>query len=327
MPAPSSAALSRARNARATCHCSSGSVFTASRISTRSGSHLLDAPDLGVVRDHRTELGTRTRPRSPRRRITSVARPMSESYATGMSSTTRAHCWLLLPTRRISPFGMCHTIPSVSRRRVVRRLTPSTVPGRDAGVDHVADAVLVLDQHEDAGEEVAHEGLGAEAERDPDDADADPDRREVDADLVEHHHAGRRPDEHAQRCCAAPRRSSRPAARGARSEPATCRAAPDPVFLRMREMRSPVSSRGQVAHDAPHDDAADPHEDVRDEEDHQDAQRAREVVADLGGALAPGHVVDGRAQPRLACPARRTPRSARPRVSGRYEPRGPERAA
>ena len=61
-------------------------------------------------------------------RITSVATPASASYVTGTSTTARDHCCDLLPTRRMVPFGTCHTTPSTSRSRVVRRLTPSTVP-------------------------------------------------------------------------------------------------------------------------------------------------------------------------------------------------------
>ena len=53
-----------------------------------------------------------------------------------------------------------------------------------AEVDLVADAVLVLEDHEDAGQEVADQALGAEAERDADDAGAGDDRADVDADLA-----------------------------------------------------------------------------------------------------------------------------------------------
>ena len=44
--------------------------------------------------------------------------------------------------------------------------------GAHAGVDEVADAVLVLEDEEDPGQEVLHERLGAEAQGDPDDARA-----------------------------------------------------------------------------------------------------------------------------------------------------------
>jgi hypothetical protein len=40
----------------------------------------------------------------------------------------RDQCWDLLPTRRISPFGTCHSVPSTLRTRVVRSETASTTP-------------------------------------------------------------------------------------------------------------------------------------------------------------------------------------------------------
>ena len=46
-------------------------------------------------------------------------------------------------------------------------------------VDDVADAELVLDQDEDAGQEVAHQRLRAEAERDAEDAGAGQQRPEL----------------------------------------------------------------------------------------------------------------------------------------------------
>ena len=54
---------------------------------------------------------------------------------------------------------------------------------RLAEVDDVADAVLVLEDHEDAGQEVLDQALGAEAEREADDAGAGDDRGDVDAEL------------------------------------------------------------------------------------------------------------------------------------------------
>ena len=45
-----------------------------------------------------------------------------------MSSTLRAQFWLLLPTRMISPLRTYQTVPSMSRSRVTRSPTASTVP-------------------------------------------------------------------------------------------------------------------------------------------------------------------------------------------------------
>ena len=103
-----------------------------------------------------------------------------------MSSSARDQCWTMLPTRRISPLGTCQTVPSTARRRVVRSDTASTVPdGLAVEVDDVADAELVLDEDEHAGQEVAHERLRAEADRDAEDAGAGEQRAEVDPDLAE----------------------------------------------------------------------------------------------------------------------------------------------
>ena len=160
-------------------------------------------------------------------------------------------------------------MPSTSRRS--RRTQAHALDGsrRLAGVDHVADAVLVLDEHEDAREEVAHEGLGAEADRDADDPDADPDRREVHAELVEHHHERGRPHDHGDD--AAQHRADRLGPQRA----------PHARHRRRVEQREPgaasgasrscsaVSSRGQAPHHAPDEHAADPHHDERDEDDDQ----------------------------------------------------------
>src|SRR5205823_2209837 len=64
----------------------------------------------------------------------------------------------------------------------------------DAGVDHVADAVLVFHQHEHAGEEVLYQRLRAEAERHTGDPRAGDERAEVDAEDLEHGEHRDRPD-------------------------------------------------------------------------------------------------------------------------------------
>ena len=58
--------------------------------------------------------------------------------------------------------------------------------GRRADVDHVTDAVLVLDQHEEAGEEVLHDRLRTEAEGDAADAGTGDERGQIDLQLPEH---------------------------------------------------------------------------------------------------------------------------------------------
>ena len=52
----------------------------------------------------------------------------SVPHATSTSSSARAHCCDMLPTRAMVPFGMCHTVPCTSRIRVVRNVMASTVP-------------------------------------------------------------------------------------------------------------------------------------------------------------------------------------------------------
>jgi hypothetical protein len=63
-----------------------------------------------------------------------------------------------------------------------------------AEVDDVADAELVLDQDEHARQEVAHQRLGAEADRHAEDAGARQQRGEVEADLAEAHEQRDEPD-------------------------------------------------------------------------------------------------------------------------------------
>ena len=53
-----------------------------------------------------------------------------------------------------------------------------------AEVDHVADAVLILEQHEQPGDQVLDQCLGAEAEGQTGDAGAGEQRRELDAELA-----------------------------------------------------------------------------------------------------------------------------------------------
>ena len=85
----------------------------------------------------------------------------------------------------IWPLGTYHTVPFD-----VAQPGRAQADGFDdacglAEVDDVADAVLVLDEHEDARQEVLHEALRPEADGDADDAGAGDDRTEVDAELAE----------------------------------------------------------------------------------------------------------------------------------------------
>src|SRR3954447_8476946 len=66
-------------------------------------------------------------------------------------------------------------------------------PDRLTEVDSVANAELILDEDEDAGQEVLDQALRAEADRDADDARARQHRAEVDPDLIEDEEDGHRP--------------------------------------------------------------------------------------------------------------------------------------
>src|SRR5215211_6327699 len=66
--------------------------------------------------------------------------------------------------------------------------------GGRAGVDHVPDPVLVLHEHEDAGDEVADQVLGAEPDGHPDDPGPGDQRAEVEADGAKGHQPGQGPD-------------------------------------------------------------------------------------------------------------------------------------
>ena len=167
---------------------------------------------------------------------------MSASNATGTSSTARDHCCDLFPTRWISPFGTCQTTPSTSRRRVVRRLSALDRSAGDTGVDHVTDAELVLEEHEHAREEVADDALRAEAERDAEHARAGEQRREVDAELARGRSARRSTRSRWRRRCAAPRRSSPPAASAERSGSRSVSSNDSPVLRRRLVSRSRVDS-------------------------------------------------------------------------------------
>ena len=83
-----------------------------------------------------TSGSSRSRPRqagsrhssSATRSMTACARSTSVPSATSTSTRARAHCCDMLATRSIMPLGTYQTVPWRSRRRVVRRVTASTVP-------------------------------------------------------------------------------------------------------------------------------------------------------------------------------------------------------
>ncbi len=118
----------RLRSSRSTRHCCCGLGAHDHPDHHPPGLERLDAEHGRLGQDRPTR--ARDRARAWRRRRGSRRSPRAASAweVTGTSTTARDHCCDLFPTRRIVPFGTCHTTPSTSRSRVVRRLTPSTVP-------------------------------------------------------------------------------------------------------------------------------------------------------------------------------------------------------
>ncbi len=78
---------------------------------------------------------------------------------------------------------------------MVRRLIVSTSPPIPLIAHRIADANLVLEEQEESANQIAHQGLGAEAERDADDSGASQDRGNVDVKLAQHHQSGDAEDE------------------------------------------------------------------------------------------------------------------------------------
>ena len=64
----------------------------------------------------------------------------------------------------IAPFGKTWTVPSLSRRTIVRRLIASTSPAGAVDGGDVADADLVLEDEEEAADDVADQRLRAESD-------------------------------------------------------------------------------------------------------------------------------------------------------------------
>ena len=120
--------------------------------------------------------------------------------------------------------GMMCIEPSPARSRMVRTDSSSTVPVRPDDGDGVADLHGVLQQQEDAGDQVLHQLLRAEADRHADDAGAGQQRRDVDADLAQHHQAGDDQDGDQQRRAQQRQQGAQPSRR-ARSAGSCCRRA------------------------------------------------------------------------------------------------------
>ena len=88
----------------------------------------------------------------------------------------------------ISPLRTYQTTPCAVAERGDAQTDRLDGADRLADVDHVTDPVLVLEQHEEPGDEVLDQVLRAEADRQSGDAGAGQQRAEVDAELAEHEH-------------------------------------------------------------------------------------------------------------------------------------------
>ncbi len=128
--------------------------------------------------------------------------------------------------------------------------------GGEPEVDAVADAVLVLGEHEEPGDEVAHERLRAEGQRAADDRRRGDERADVDADLADDRDDRRGPDEADQRRSQDVGQRPRPGADPGRIGAGDDEAPP----------QEPIDQR-------PEDDG----EDERRQQDQQDAQGREQV--------------------------------------------------
>ncbi len=180
--------------ARATCHCSQRRGLEHDAYDGAVLVEALDAPHLGRLDDDVVELGIL-------------------EHRRGLLLQDRLHLVEVgLVADRDVEDGACPVLALVAdpQHLAVADVPNGAVdiaqPGHaqadrldDAGglaeVDDVTDAVLVLEDHEDAGEEVLDEVLGAEAEGDADDAGAGDDRCDVDAQLGQHHDDDDRQDQ------------------------------------------------------------------------------------------------------------------------------------
>ena len=222
-----------------------------------------------------------------------------------MSTTATEKPWLELPTRRISPLRTYQTVPAMSRSVRDPQADGLDGAGGLAEVDDVADAVLVLEHHEDAGQEVAHEVLGAETDGDAEDAGRRDDRGEVHPELAEDQHERDAVDQRTSTndrstepiACARCVRRSTMSGRG------VAQAAGRPVAQRAQQRRDPplAGAAGQPVDRAVHREA----QDHRDDDDQEDDDGVREqLVGGPGQPVGLREPVDARTQRTLVRRAR-----------------------
>ena len=74
-------------------------------------------------------------------------------------------------------------MPSTSRSTTTRSVIFSTTPLFPGDLDHVADGELILEQDEEAGDDILDQTLSAEGDRQAEDAGAGEDRPDIDEDV------------------------------------------------------------------------------------------------------------------------------------------------
>ena len=178
MSSRSSRSRIRRRSSRAVRHCSSGRTRATSRITVSSRVIASTPCTSGLAEEDRA-----TSP--PRRRI-SLARPSSIAGGRPLDVGPRVDRDVEHDLREA--LALVADAHDLAVAHVPDRAVDVAQPGRAQPdrldraarlleVDDVADAVLVLEHHEHAGQEVLDDVLRAEAERDADDRRAGDERR------------------------------------------------------------------------------------------------------------------------------------------------------
>ena len=175
------------RSSRASCHWSAGRTFTVSRSTTRSRPICSTPSSCGSSSTASSQAGSAA----------------SSSAAAFIAAPTAVEVRAVRDRQVDDDLGEALAAVADAEHLAVADVPdgPVDVPqpahpqpdrldraGGLAEVDDVPDAVLVLEDHEDPGQEVLDQVLRAEAERDADDPGARDEGPELEADLAEHEH-------------------------------------------------------------------------------------------------------------------------------------------
>ena len=186
MPSASKRALIRARISRATRHCSMGAVFNVTRM-VISSAVTASTPQISGS-SMITPSKSSSRHRSLATSLSTAPHP-GDVLAVGerhVEHRARPVLALVADPEDLPVADVPDRAVDVPQPRHPQADRLHGAAGRTQ-VDHVADPELVLEDHEDPGQEVLDQVLRAEAERDTEDAGAGDDRADVVAQLREHH--------------------------------------------------------------------------------------------------------------------------------------------